>query len=137
VKQEGTKIEEVAKQMVGVEEYDDDVENFIGILTKTPYDCINVGFSGEEGRMDEYAKRMLLAMLFHYYKYIQDGNPPIDYITEILNGEDIWEMLCCEEDREGEYVPKCYGDYMNEFRQKYDKCFFDEKKGLVPDLSLQ
>ena len=47
---EGTKIEkeatEAAIAMVGVEQYDNEVEDFVSVLTKTPYDIINTEFTG-------------------------------------------------------------------------------------------
>ena len=138
---EGTKIEkeatEAAIAMVGVEQYDNEVEDFVRVLTKTPYDIINTEFTGEEGRMREYAGRKLLAICFHYYKYTQAGNPPIDFITDLLSTEDMLEVIEGERYRSEDGVPECYGDYMLEFSGKFVEWLYDEKTGLMPRLSRE
>ena len=138
---EGAKIEkdatEAAIAMVGVEHYDMEVEEFVGVLTKTPYDTVNTEFTGEEGRMREYAGRMLLAICFHYYKYTQAGNPPIDFITDLLSTEDVFEIILGERYRSEDGVPECYGDYMREFSGKLVEWLYDEKTGLMPRLTRE
>jgi uncharacterized short protein YbdD (DUF466 family) len=138
---EGTKIEQEATKtaiaMVGVEQYDNEVEDFLRVLTKTPYDIINTEFTGEEGRMREYAGRMLFAICFHYYKYTQVGNPPIDFITDLLSTEDMMEVMESERYRSEDGVPECYGDYMLEFSGKFVEWLYDEKTGLMPRLSRE
>jgi len=123
MRNEGTKIEkeafETAIAMVGVEQYDNEVEEFVRVLTKTPYDIINTEVTGEEGRMREYAGRMLFAICFRYYKYTQAGNPPIDFITDLLSTEDMLEVIEGERYRSEDGVPECYGDYMLEFSGKF------------------
>ena len=128
---------EAAIAMVGVEQYDNEVENFVRFLTKTPYDIITTELTGEEGRMREYAGRMLFAICLHYYKYSQAGNPPIDFITDLLSTEDMWEVIKGERYRSGDGVPECYGDYMLEFSGKYVEWLYCEKTGLMPRLSRE
>lgn len=141
VRNEGTKIEKEATEsaitMVGVEQYDNEVEDFVHVLTKTPYDIINTEFAGEEGRMREYAGRKLFAICFHYYKYTQAGNPPIDFITDLLSTEDMLEVIEGERYRSEDGVPECYGDYMLEFSGKFVEWLYDEKTGLMPRLSRE
>ena len=138
---EGAKIDkevtEAAIAMVGVEHYDMEVEEFVGVLTKTPYDTVKTEFTGEEGRMREYAGRMLLAICFHYYKYTQAGNPPIDFITDLLSTEDVFEIILGERYRSEDGVPECYGDYMREFSGKLVEWLYDEKTGLMPRLTRE
>jgi hypothetical protein len=123
--------------IVGVEKYDNKVEDFIRVLSKTPYGVINTESNGEEGRMREYAGRMLLAICFHYYKYTQSGNRPIDFITDLLSTEDMLDVIEGERYRSGDGVPECYGDYMLEFSGKYVEWLYDEKTGLMPCLSRE
>jgi len=144
VRNEGTKIDkeatEAAIAMVGVEQYDNEVEGFVRVLTKTPYDIINTintEFTGEEGRMREYAGRMLFAICFHYYKYTQAGNPPIDFITDLLSTEEMFEVIVGKRYRSEDGVPECYGDYMLEFSGKFIEWLYDEKTGLMPRLSRE
>jgi len=138
---EGTIIEkgvtEAAIAMVGVEQYDNEVEDFVRVLTKTPYDIINTECTGEEGRMREYAGRMLFAICFQYYKYTQAGNPPIDFITDLLSTEDMLEVIEGERYRSEDGVPERYGDYMIEFSDEYVEWLYDEKTGLMPRLSRE
>ncbi len=138
---EGAKTEkkaaEAAIPIVGVAQYDNEMEDFIGVLTKTPYDTINTEFTGEEGRMREYAKRMLLAICFHYYKYTQSGNPPIDFITDLLSTEDMFDVIVGERYRSEDGAPECYSDYMLEFSGKFVEWLYDEKTGLMPRLSRE
>ena len=138
---EGTKIEkeatEAAIAMVGVEQYDNEVEDFVSVLTKTPYNIINTEIAGEEGRMREYAGRKLFAICFHYYKYTQAGNPPIDFITDLLSTEEMFEVIVGERYRSEDGVPECYGDYMLEFSGKFVEWLYDEKTGLMPRLSRE
>jgi uncharacterized short protein YbdD (DUF466 family) len=131
---------EPAIAMVGVEQYDNEVEDFVHNLTKTPYDIIstiNTEFAGEEGRMREYASRKLLAICFDYYKYTQAGNPPINFITDLLSTEDMFEVIVGERYRSEDGVPECYGDYMVEFSGKFVEWLYDEKTGLMPRLSRE
>jgi hypothetical protein len=141
MRNEGTKNEkeatETAIAMVGVEQCDNEVENFVRVLTKTPYDMLNTEFTGEEGRMREYAGRMLLAICFRYFKYTQAGNPPIDFITDLLSTEDMLEVIEGERYRSGDGMPECYGDYMLEFSGKFVEWLYDEKAGLMPRLSRE
>ncbi len=141
MRNEGTKNVEEATEasvaMVGVEQYDNEIEDFIGILTKTPYDSINTEFTDEESRMREYAGRMLFAICFHYYKYTQAGNPPIDFITDLLSTEDMLEIIEGVRYRREDGVPECYGDYMLEFSGKFVEWLYDEKTGLMPRLSRE
>ena len=141
MRNEGSKIgkeaTEVAIAMVGVEQYENEVEAFVRVLTETPYDIINTEFTGEEGRMREYAGRKLFAICFHYYKYTQAGNPPIDFITDLLSTEDMLEVIEGERYRSEDGVPKCYGDYMLEFSGKFVEWLYDEKTGLMPRLSRE
>ena len=87
--------------------------------------------------MREYAGRMLFAICFHYYKYTQAGNPPIDFITDLLSTEDMFEVIVGERYRSEDVVPECYGDYMLEFYGKFVEWLFDEKTGLMPRLSRE
>ncbi len=139
MRNEGTKNEkcaiDAAIAMVGVEQYDNEVEDFVGVLAKTPYDIMSTKFAGEEGRMREYAGRMLLAICFHYYKYTQAGNPPIDFITDLLITEDMLEIVEGERCRSEDGVPPYYSDYMLEFSEKFIEWLYDEKTGLMPQLS--
>src|SRR5512136_1251172 len=132
---EGAKTEKKAAlaaiPMVGVEQYDNEVENFVSVLTKTPYDIINTEFTGEEGRMRKYAGRMLFAICFHYYKYTQAGNPPIDFITDLLSTEEMLEIVESERNRSEDGAPECYGDYMLEFSGNFVEWLYDEKTGLM------
>ena len=141
MRNEGPKIEkeatEAAIAMVGVEKYDNEVEDFVSALTKMPYDIINTELTGEEGRMREYAGRMLFAICFHYYKYTQAGNPPIDFITDLLSTEDMLEVIVGERNRSEDVAPGCYGDYMLEFSGKFIEWLYDEKTGLMPRLSRE
>lgn len=141
MKNKGTKIDkeatEAALVMVGVEQYDNEVEDFISVLTKTPYDIINTECTGEEGRMREYAGRKLFAICFRYYKYTQAGNPPIDFITDLLSTEDMLEVIEGERYRSEDGMPECYGDYMLEFSGKFVEWLYDEKTGLMPRLSRE
>ncbi len=141
MRNEGTKIEkeatEAALAMVGVEQYDNEVENFVRVLTKTPYKIMSTESAEEERRMREYAGRMLLAICFHYYKYTQAGNPPIDFITDLLSTEDMFEIIEGERYRNEDVVPECYGDYMLEFSDKFVEWLYDEKTGLMPRLSRE
>ncbi len=138
---EGTKIEkeatEAAIAMVGVEQYESEVEDFVRVLTETPYDIINTEFTGEESRMREHAGRKLFAICFRYYKYTQAGNPPIDFITDLLSTEDMLEVIEGERYRSEDGVPECYGDYMLEFSGKFVEWLYDEKTGLMPRLSRE
>ena len=138
---EGTEIEKEATEpaiaMVGVAKYDNEVEDFVRGLTKTPYDIINTEFTGEEARMREYAGRKLFAICFQYYKYTQAGNPPIDFITDLLSTEDMLEVIEGERYRSEDGVPECYGDYMLEFSGKFVEWLYDEKTGLMPRLSRE
>ena len=138
---DGTKIEkeatEAAIAMVGVEQYENEVEAFVRVLTETPYDIVNTEFTGEEGRMRECAGRKLFAICFHYYKYTQAGNPPIDFITDLLSTEDMLEVIEGERYRSEDGVPECYGDYMLEFSGKFVEWLYDEKTGLMPRLSRE
>jgi len=138
---EGTKIENEAPEasiaMVGVEQYDNEVEDFVRVLTKAPYDIINSEFPDEEGRMREYAGRMLFAICFHYYKYTQSGNPPIDFITDLLSTEDMFDIIEGERYRSEDGAPECYGDYMLEFSGNFVEWLYDEKTGLMPRLSRE
>ena len=133
----GKEATEPAIAMVGVDEYDNEVENFVRVLTKTPYDIMNTELTGEEGRMREYAGRMLFAICLHYYKYTQAGNPPIDFITDLLSTEDMLEVIEGERYRREDGVPECYGDYMLEFSGKFVEWLYDEKTGLMPRLSRE
>jgi uncharacterized short protein YbdD (DUF466 family) len=141
MRNEGSIIEqevtEAAIPIVGVEQYDNEVEDFLRVLTKTPFNKTNTEFNGEECRMREYAGRMLLAICFHYYKYTHAGNPPIDFITDLLSTEDMLEVIEGEQYRSGDGVPDCYGDYMLEFSGKYVEWLYDEKTGLMPCLSRE
>ncbi len=138
---EGAKIEkeatEAAVAMVGVDQYDNEVEDFVNALAKTPNEIADTESAGEEGRMREYAGRMLLAICFHYYKYTQAGNPPIDFITDLLSTEDMYELILGERYRDGDGAPVCYGDYMHEFSDKFVEWLYDEKTGLMPRLSRE
>ena len=138
---EGSKIEkeatETATAMVGVEQFDEKVDDFVSVLTKMPYDRITSEFTGEEDRMREYAGRMLFAICFHYYKYTQAGNPPIDFITDLLSTEDMFEIIVGERNRNEVGVPECYDDYMREFSGKFVEWLYDEKTGLMPRLSRE
>ncbi len=138
---EGTKIDKNATgeaiARVGVEQYDNEVEDFVHDLTKTPYDIINTELTGEESRMREYTGRMLFAICFHYYKYTQAGNPPIDFITDLLSTEDMLEIIEGERYRNEDDVPEFYGDYMREFCGKFVEWLYDEKTGLMPRLSRE
>ena len=141
MRNEGSKIgkeaTEVAIAMVGVEQYENEVEAFVRVLTETPYDIINTEFTGEEGRMREYAGRKLFAICFHYYKYTQAGNPPIDFITDLLSTEEMFEVIVGKRYRSEDGVPECYGDYMLEFSGKFIEWLYDEKTGLMPRLSRE
>ena len=141
MRNEGPKIDkeatEAAIAMVGVEQYDNEVEDFVRVLTKTPYDITNTEFTGEEGRMRAYAGRMLFAICFHYYKYTQAGNPPIDFITDLLSTEEMFEVIVGKRYRSEDGVPECYGDYMREFSGKFVEWLYDEKTGLMPRLSRE
>lgn len=141
MRNEGTRIEKeatgAATAMVGVEQYDNEVEDFVRVLTKTAYDTINTESTGEEGRMREYAGRMLFAICFHYYKYTQAGNPPIDFITDLLSTEEVLEIIEGERCRSEDLAPECYGDYMLEFSGKFIEWLYDEKTGLMPRLSRE
>ena len=133
----GKEATEAAIAMVGVEQYDNEVEDFVRVLTETPYDIINTEFTGEEGRMREYARRKLFAICLHYYKYTQAGNPPIDFITDLLSTEDMLDVIEGERYRSEDGVPECYGDYMLEFSGKFVEWLYDEKTGLMPRLSRE
>ena len=134
----GNEATEAAIARVGVEQYDNEVEDFIRVLTKTPYDIItNTEFTGEESRMREYAGRMLFAICFHYYKYTQAGNPHIDFITDLLSTEDMFDIIVGERYRSEDGVPECYRDYMHEFSVKFVEWLYDEKTGLMPRLSRE
>ena len=87
--------------------------------------------------MREYAGRKLFAICFHYYKYTQAGNPPIDFITDLLSTEDMLEVIEGERYRSEDGVPECYGDYMLEFSGKFVEWLYDEKTGLMPRLSRE
>jgi hypothetical protein len=87
--------------------------------------------------MREYAGRMLFAICFQYYKYTQAGNPPIDFITDLLSTEDMFEVIAGERYRSEDGVPECYGDYMLEFSGKFVEWLYDEKTGLMPRLSRE
>ena len=142
MRDEGTKIENEATlaaiAMVGVDQYDNEVADFLSVFSETPYDnIINTEFPGEEGRMREYAGRKLLDICIHYYKYTQVGNPPIDFITDLLSTEEMLEVIEGERYRRGDGVPECYGDYMLEFSDKFVEWLYDEKKGLMPRLSRE
>lgn len=141
MRDEGPKIEkeatEAAIAMVGVEQYDNEVEDFVRVLMKTPYNIISTEFTGEEGRMREYTGRMLFAICFRYYKYTQAGNPPIDFITDLLSTEDMLEVIEGERHRSADGVPECYDDYMLEFSGKFVEWLYDEKTGLMPRLSRE
>jgi len=141
MKNEGPKVEkeatEAAIAMVGVEPYDSKVEDFLNLLTKRPYDNINTEFTMEEDRMRGYAGRMLFAICFHYYQYTQAGNPPIDFITDLLSTEDMLEIIEGERYRSEDGVPECYGNYMLEFSDKFVEWLYDEKTGLMPRLSRE
>lgn len=141
MRNEGTKnvkeATETAIAMVGVEQYDNEVEGFVRVLTKTPYDILGSEITSEERRMQEYAGRMLLAICFHYYKYTQAGNPPIDFITDFLSTEDMLEIIEDERYRYEDGVPECYGDYMLEFYGKFVEWLYDENTGLMPRLSRE
>jgi uncharacterized short protein YbdD (DUF466 family) len=141
MRNEGTKIDkeaiEAAIAMVGVEQYDNDVEDFVRVLMKTPYDITNTEFTGEEGRMREFAGRMLFAICFHYYKYTQAGNPPIDFLTDLLSTEDMLDVIAGERYRSEDVAPECYGDYMLEFTSKFVEWLYDENTGLMPRLSRE
>jgi hypothetical protein len=144
VRNEGIDIENKATEasivMVGVEQYDNEVEDFVRVLTKAPYDninTINTESTGEEGRMREYAGRKLFDICFHYYKYTQAGNPPIDFITDLLSTEDMFEVIVGERNRSEDGVPECYGAYMLEFSGKFVEWLYDEKTGLMPRLSRE
>jgi hypothetical protein len=123
--------------MVGVEQYDKEVEDFVRVLAKTPYDIVNTEITGEEQKMRDFAGRMLFAICFHYYRYTQAGNPPIDFITDLLSTEDMFEIIIGERYRREDGVPECYGDYMLEFSDKFIEWLYDERTGLMPRLSRE